>query len=500
MKPSSRDRNGMAMKTKNQLKGVGMVALAASLSACVSNAVLPDQTLTDAQRRAMSPTSYKNTWSDSSVARLREGDGWWMQMGHDDLARWVGLALQNNTDLRASLQRVNQAKAQAGIVSASRMPTVTATASSAQTNGGATAMSTLGGSSGTVRDQLGLQMNYEFDLWGKRGFAIESAEQQIRSSEFGLLSYQMSLTAEVAATYFRALALQERIALIKELLIMAGKNTADIRKKMEFGEATQVMLSQQSIFEQSLQAQKRDLELQLEQTVNQLGLLAGMTPSQVSLAAADLQQTRLPSPQSELPAQLLCRRPDLLQAEANLRSANADVAVARAVLLPNVSLSLVAGQVAPGLTGLTSAPAAFVQAGLSASQVIFDGGARKKGVALSEARRAELIEKYAGTVLAALRDVENALVGIQKTQDKAQWLDANRAQARQLSILMRQMLERGGLDFAQLIQIQNAVYTAEDAAITGRFDRILSQIELYKSLGGGMSTQTGACTTLEQRS
>jgi NodT family efflux transporter outer membrane factor (OMF) lipoprotein len=480
------------------MKTACMALIACALTACGSTASKGDRFDPTARVAAMMPESLKQPAAGGDPT-IPQSD-WWRQLNHPQLEPWVDAALANNTDFRATLARIAQANAQAGIVGAARMPVVNAGLTYGQTTGGTQAMNTLGTRSGSTRDQLNLQMSYEFDFWGRREFSIESALQQIRSAEYGRSSFEVSLIADVAAAYFRVVALRERLALNDKMIEMARKNTSDIRRKLGMGEATQVMLSQQLIFEQNLRAQGRDLQLQQQQVMGQLAYLSGQHSGAGSALPAHLGDVRLPLPAAFQPAELLCRRPDLRQAEADLRSANADVGVARTLLLPNVSVSLLAGQVATGLGGLMAGANGFLQAGMSASQNIFDGGARRQGVALSEARRAELMERYASAILAALRDTQGALDGVQLSVQKLTWLQDNRAQAQQLASQMQVMLERGGLDFAQLIQIQTAVYTSEDAAVSGLLDRVLAQIELYKAIGGSLDQKPGQCKDMERRS
>lgn len=478
-------------------RGMAIGACVVLLGACTTGS--PQQQALDSRTRvsALLPAEFHAPLARAEA--LDSTQAWWVQLNHPQLLPWVEAALRNNTDFRATLARIAQANAQAGIAGAARLPAVNAVMSTAQTTGGPQAMNTLGTRSGTVRDQLNLQMSYEFDFWGRREFSIESALQQVRSAEYGRASFEVSMVAEVAATYFRAVALRERVALNQKMIAMAEKNSLDIRRKLAMGEATQVMLSQQLIFEQSLRAQGRDLQLQFQQSMGQLAYLAG-TPSMATHPVPErLGHVALPLPSSFKPAELLCRRPDLRQVEADLLAANADVGVARAAVLPSISVSLLAGQVAPGLSGLMSGANGWMQAGLSASQSVFDGGARRQGVALSEARRAELIERYASTTLAALRDTEGALAGVQLSAQKLDWLVDNRSQAQQLAEQMRVMLERGGLDFAQLIQIQNTVYNSEDAAVSGLLERILTQIDLYKALGGSLEAKSGQCLERERQ-
>lgn len=484
-----------ALSGLSRLTALGLSC--AALVACGTGSSSSPTFDPQARVSALLPADFGSSLPRSLTAPSTQA--WWRQLNHPQLTPWVEAALQNNTDFRATLARIAQANAQAGIVGAARMPAVNAVMSYGQTTGGQQAMSTLGTRSGAVRDQLNLQMSYEFDFWGRREFSIESALQQVRSAEYGRASFEISMVAEVGATYFRAVALKERLALNQKMIGMAEKNTGDIRRKLAMGEATQVMLSQQLIFEQSLRAQGRDLQWQLQQTMGQLAYLAGHTNLASAPVPDRLQPVVLPYPSAFKPAELLCRRPDLRQVEADLMAANADVGVARAAVLPNVSVSLLAGQVAPGLSGLMSGANGWMQAGLSASQSLFDGGARRQGVALTEARRAELLERYASTILAALRDTEGALAGVQLSAAKLNWLVDNRTQAQQLAEQMRVMLERGGLDFAQLIQIQNTVYNSEDAAVGGLLERILSQIDLYKALGGSLEAQPGLCLESERQ-
>jgi NodT family efflux transporter outer membrane factor (OMF) lipoprotein len=447
-------------------------------------------------------------WMQGDIALANQGAGtgsssisrWWESVDQPELKVWIQTALQNNTDLRASLARLSQARAQAGIAQAARMPVIYGTAISSATNGGSNAMGTLGTANGSIRDQLNIQMSYEFDWWGKREFSIESALYQVQSTEFGVESFQISMVSEVAVNYFKAASLRERMTINQRMLKMAQKNTLDIKRKLELGEATQVMLSQQLIFEQTLLAQNQDLQTQHEQTIHQLAYLVGTHGESLPPIAQKLSAIKWPELASIKTSDLLCRRPDLMQAESDLWASNADVAVARTLLLPSPTVNLTAGQIGTGLTGLLAGPSGFIQSALAASQLIFDGGARRMGVAVSEARRDELIERYASAILAALRDTESALVGVKKSEEKLMWLEENRAEAQRLAHQMQIMLERGGLDFAQLIQIQTTVFSSEDAAVIGSLDRIIAQIDLYKAIGGSVKPLSGDCLKSRGRS
>ena len=126
-------------------------------------------------------------------------------------------------------------------------------------------------------------------------------------------------------------------------------------------------------------------------------------------------------------------------------------------------------------------------------QNVFDGGKRKSEVELANAKNRELLEVYANTVLSAMRDVEDGLSGVALTAKQYAALDNARKRARQLAEYSVKVVERGGMDFVQLYQVQGTVIAAEDAAINGRFEQIRASVDLYKAIGGGLRLGKDPC-------
>ena len=206
-----------------------------------------------------------------------------------------------------------------------------------------------------------------------------------------------------------------------------------------------------------------------------------------------LEDAKTPHVEPGLPSDLLCRRPDIRRAEAALEGAQADLYAARANFLPTFGLTAQGGYGSFLLTTITAPQSLFFSLSANLLQNVFDGGRRKAEENVAVAKNTELLETYANTVLAALRDVEDGLSGVALTARQYKALDQSRQLAQKLADLSAIVVERGGMDFVQLYQIQASVIAAEDAAITGRFEQIKASVDLYKAIGGGLTLNDNPC-------
>jgi outer membrane protein TolC len=197
--------------------------------------------------------------------------------------------------------------------------------------------------------------------------------------------------------------------------------------------------------------------------------------------------------QPGLPSDLLCRRPDIRRAEAALESAQADLYAARANLLPSFALSAQGGFGSFLLSSILAPQSLFYNLSANLVQNVFDGGKRRSEIEVADAKNRELLEAYANTVLSAMRDVEDGLSGVALTARQYAALNNARKRARQLAQYSVLVVERGGMDFVQLFQVQGTVIAAEDAAINGRFEQIRASVDLYKAIGGGLRLGEDPC-------
>ena len=425
----------------------------------------------------------------------RPKEHWWKDFGSTELDGLVDTALTNNFELRVAVARVAQTRAQANIVRAAQSPTVDLTAgykNQAPGQGVGYAATTDDWGSQPVW-QAGLAVNYELDLWGKKGFNSQAAYSLALASEFNREAVALSLISDVVTVYFQVMALTERIAVGErnlDTIRMVGRN---LQRRLDRGDSTLIDVSQQLVLESNTDAQLTNLRLQRERAINRLALLMGTTPSALRLTGGLVEDVKTPIVQPGLPSDLLCRRPDIRRAEAALESAQADLYAARANLLPSFALSAQGGFGSFLLSSILAPQSLFYNLSANLVQNVFDGGKRKSEVELANAKNRELLEAYANTVLSAMRDVEDGLSGVALTARQYAALNNARQRARKLAEYSVTVVERGGMDFVQLFQVQGTVIAAEDAAINGRFEQIRASVDLYKAIGGGLRLGEDPC-------
>lgn len=431
----------------------------------------------------------------ASESLPRPKEQWWQDFGSEELNDIVDTALTNNFDLRVAVARVAQTRAQAEIVKAAQSPTIDAMGGyriQGPGQGVGYAPSTDVWSSQPVW-QAGLMVNYEFDLWGKKGFNSKAAYSQALASEFNREAVALSLVGDVVTTYFQVMSFNERVSVGERNLQAIRSVGRGLTRRLEKGDSTLIDVSQQFILQSNTDAQVTNLKLQRERAFNRLSVLVGRTPSTLKLKGISVEMAKTPVVEPGLPSDLLCRRPDIRRAEAALEAAQADLYAARANLLPSFGLSAQGGYGSFLLSTITSPQSLFYILTSNLVQNVFDGGKRKAEVKLASAKNVELLEAYANTVLSALRDVEDALAGVALTAKQYEALNDSRVRAARLAEMSAVVVERGGMDFVQLYQIQGTVLAAEDAAINSRFDQIRASVDLYKAIGGGVNLKNDPC-------
>ena len=438
------------------------------------------------------PTAYK-TPINQQLPRPKEQ--WWQDFGSEELNGIVETALTNNFDLRIAIARVSQTRAQADIVKSAQYPTLDANVrygNQAPVPGpGYASNSSQWGSQPLW--QAGALVNYEVDLWGKKGFDTQSAFSQALASEFNRQAVALSLVGDVMTVYFQVVSVDERIAVSERNLEAIRGVGRGIERRVDLGDATLIDLSQQLILENNTDALVTGLKLQRERAINRLAALLGTTTSSIKIKAKSVEEFNAPIVAPGLPSDLLCRRPDIRRAEASLEGAEADLLAARANLFPTFAITGGGGYGSFLLSQLTMPQSLFYNITSNLVQNIFDAGKRRAQIQLASAKNVELLESYANTVVGAMRDVEDGLSGVALTAQQYAALNDSRKRAQRLAVMSAKVVERGGMDYVQLYEIQRTVIASEDAAITGRSDQLIASVNLYKAIGGGMKLDNDPC-------
>jgi NodT family efflux transporter outer membrane factor (OMF) lipoprotein len=421
-------------------------------------------------------------WEEPAPADIRPLVlDWWRTFGSEELSELVAQALAGNPDLAIASERIRQAQAALRIASASLFPTLDLDAGAAWTGsrpkGGPTSTS----DSTTVN----LTAAYELDLWGKNASIARSAGESLQATRFDYETVRLTLVASVAITYFEALSLRARIAISRETVAIAERILGVVESRVRHGAASQLDLSRQGTAVLQARATIPPLELAERQTLNALALLVGRPPEGFTVAGAGVAGLPVPGVAPGLPSEVLVRRPDIAGAEAQLAAANADVAAARAALLPAIQLTGSAGYASDALLALGSSPTLIYAVAVSLLQPIFEGGRLRGQVEFTTARELELVETYRKSILAALADVENALVALNRTavQESFQ-VQVN--EGAQRTLRLAEVRYREGVDDQlSVLDAQRTLFLARDQLEQTRLARLQASVGLYRALGGG---------------
>ena len=385
-----------------------------------------------------------------------------------------------NLDIAAAVARIQQADAQVRIATQPLIPTVELIADATQSYGGQ------GLARGLSRNySAALNASYELDFWGRNRAGKYSAQASAFAARFDGAVIAIETDATVADTYFQAVTAKKRIAIAKQNLGTATGTLEAIQARLRAGTASGLDLAQQETLVANLRVVIPPLEQSYAQFTNALAVLLGQPPERFTLSAEDLFAIRVPAIAAGLPADLLCQRPDIAQAEANLAAARFDVSAARAALFPTIQLTGQGGFESTALRALFRPDSLFYQIGAGLTQPITNAYGLRAQLDFDRARYAELLETYRLAIISAFRDVEDALIAYRKTSEQERLQRTAVASARKAFDISEVQLRSGVIHMTTLLGVQQNIFSAEDALAQARLTRLQAALSLYRALGGG---------------
>jgi outer membrane protein, multidrug efflux system len=440
-----------------------------------------------------------STWAGSAAGAQDEAsvaDVGWRQFFPDPvLQRLVAIALANNRDLRVAVLNVQAAQAQYRIQRADLFPRISATGveqvekypSGVLGTGGSTGTPVPGGT--TIRFfQVGVGFtSYELDLFGKiRSLNHAALEQYFESAETRRSS-QLTLVAEVASAYLAILADETILKVTRETLDSQTASYELTRKSLDAGTSTALALRQAATTVDTARANLAEYTRQAAQDRNALMLLLGTPIPEDIVFSTDINaETMSAELPVGVPSEVLARRPDVLAAEHQLISANADIGAARAAFFPSITLTGNYGTASTQLSGLFKPGSTAWTFSPQISLPIFAGGANVANLDLSKVEKNVYIAQYEKALQSAFREVDDALAARKTLDDQ---LAAQRALLDDSSESYRlaDMRFRNGVDsFLPVLDAQRALYSAQQAVVGLELQRLQNMATLYKALGGGM--------------
>ena len=412
-------------------------------------------------------------------------------------------ALKNNYDVKIAADRVLEEQAAVGVTRAGQFPTLTGGASYdaislpagllsalGNNNSGGTNSSTNNGRTNVYSGGLTASAAWNLDFWGYYRRMTEAQRAEYRATQWAQQTTFSTIVEDVASDYYQLRSLDAQLAITKRA-IETRQQSLDLTNKLETGGNTSLAdVRQAEELLYTAKAQLPDLQRQIEQQENNLGLLLGRNPGPIlrdTDASADI-LAHAPHPVDVpvgLPSELLERRPDIRRAEELLVQANANIGVARAQFFPQLSLSATGGTSSSQLKKIFDSGNIYYYAVGSLSQPIFDGGKIRSNYREVQAKDKELIDTYQQTIAGAFRDVSNSLAAYTRAREYREEQEKETAASADAVRLARIRYNGGATSYLEVLTNDANLYSAQLTLEAAQQREALALVQMYNALGGG---------------
>jgi multidrug efflux system outer membrane protein len=403
---------------------------------------------------------------------------WWRLFKDPTLNTLIADAVSGNLDVALAKARIREARAARAQTVGALFPQVDASGSAIRSRTGGVTRSSY---------RTGFDTSWELDIFGGRDRAVEGATYSVEAAENDLDGVLLTLVGDVAATYVEARGYQARIALTRRT-VETFRQTEELTKtRFSAGDVSAVDTSRAAAQVASTQAQIPALEAALAQTLNRLAVLTGQAPGAMAkpFARSAPVPAAAPAPRAGIPADVLLRRPDVRAAERRLAATTARIGQAEANRYPSVSLTGNISTSALRLGDLAKNSSIGWSFGPTLSVPIFNGGELAAAVDVARAQRDQSDSAFRLTVLTALQDVEDALVGLRQERLRLASLGRAAAASGEAARLSRSLYGSGGASFLDVLDAERSAYGAEESLLQSRIALANQFVALNKALGGG---------------
>ena len=407
---------------------------------------------------------------------------WWEVFQDEQLQKLIRTALQQNYDLRIAAMHVVEAQAQVDLARANQLPNVNATG----TGNGLRNPATGPIPSYTFNyGKITANAAWDTDFWGKYRRASEAARAQLLASDWAKQEVTATLVSNVAAGYFQLRELDMEMD-ISQRALASRKESVDLTQTLaDHGINTILDVRQAEQLVYTAETEITDLTRRIGQQEDYLSILLGSNPGSIARGKELTDQPHAPTVPAGLPSALLERRPDIRQAEETLIAANAQIGVARAAYYPDISLTAAGGFLSNALGSLFSGGAGLYAFTGTITQPIFEGGALKANVHLTEAQRQEAVLDYQQAIQGAFRDVSDALIAYQQYQQFRTQQELLARAAQDAAQLSGKRYEAGTTNYLEVLTNDTNYLSAELGLAQAHLNELLSLVQIYKALGGG---------------
>ncbi len=420
-------------------------------------------------------------WPDTAAAaELPSADGWWRGFGDPLLDSLISEAEDNNFNLVVALRRMDAARRQIDAARSAYYPQIGVSAGYERARSQGVSASTY---------SLGASLSWEIDLFGKITAAVWRDKAQYRASRADWVGSMQSLCGQVAEAYIGLRVSQSELAVARAHIIRQDTISQLAATRFECGLASKIDVDQQLTVLYSTEAAVPQYEAAVRSYINSLALLLGVYPEEIAARLAG--PAPLPNYNAPVaagvPAGLLRRRPDILAAEQQIEAAAASLGIARKDYLPSLSLQGAVGVSAPRPGDMFTDRGFTYSVAPTLSWTLFDGFARRAGVASARDALESAVATYNFTVMNAYTEVADALDSYRTSLEQAEYYRKAAEAAAELLDMSLDLYTQGLEEFTVVANAQVDLLNYTNSVITSRGAAMTALVSLYKALGGGYS-------------
>ncbi|WP_368570905.1 multidrug efflux RND transporter AdeIJK outer membrane channel subunit AdeK [Acinetobacter haemolyticus] len=470
-------------------RGIAISALALSLAACQSmrgpepvvNTAIPESfaSYSNASGTSIAEQGYKDFFADPRLLQV------------------IDMSLANNRDLRTAALNIERAQQQYRITENNQLPTIGASGSAIRQ-----VTPTRDPNNPYSTYQVGLGVTaYELDFWGRVRSLKDAALDNYLATQSARDSTQISLISQVTQAWLNYSFATANLKLAEQTFKAQQESYNLNKRRFDVGIDSEVPLRQAQISVETARNDVANYKTQIAQAANLLNLLVGQPVPQNLLPVQPVKRvTQQNVFATGLPSDLLNNRPDVKAAEYQLSAAGANIGAAKAQLFPSISLTGTAGYASTDLSDLFKSANSMWSIGPSLDMPIFDWGTRRANVKISETDQKIALSNYEKSVQSAFREVNDALATRANIGERLA-AQQRLVEATNTTYKLSNARFRAGIDsYLTVLDAQRSAYAAEQGLLLLQQAEQNNQIELYKTLGGGLKASTNETVTLQPSS
>ncbi len=452
-------------------------------------------------------------WKVAQPGGKETHEEWWTFFGDAALNRLEAQALQANQDLRVAAARISESRATARVAAADFFPNVDLNARGQRMrtsntlpyqkgelignnpfSGGGGGGGMMGGAAPILTNQpltttqndfrVPAELNWEIDLFGRVRHQYQAARAEAQAVEADFRAMRLSVTANVAASYFMLRAADAEREVIRRALEARRESLHIAEERLQAGLTSELDVARAQADLAGNEAALLSLERSRGEMENAIATVIGQPASELRIASHPIAGGRMPRIPPGLPSELLERRPDIARAERELAAANARIGVARAAFFPQIRLTGAGGFESADFGLLFHGESRFWEIGPSIQLPIFEGGRNVANLRATRARYEQALGRFRQQVLIAFQDVENALVDARTLGGEAEAQERVAAAAQRALDLSRQSYQKGAVNFLDVLDAERTLLQTQRTQAQLLGQRALATVQLIKALGG----------------